>query len=218
MSLTLGCNRIQIQDHSRTVYVPENDLAKLMYYLKCVSNVLNYRELDKYTDYANYNLLSQEDEKKVYAFALILKPEILLKANVFIIAPNLLTKGSSNQFFIITDERIGVHVSQEVTIGGRAVKVLEVMICNENWIKDNYFQPLASIFSNYNSTETISSFNNNTHNTYRRNINSSGSSDCCSCKKCCLSLCIIIVGIIIIDVLVYKFFLKGSNSESDSSE
>ena len=209
MSASLAFKTIKFEDTSRTVTVPDNDLARLMYYLECVSSLLNYSEIQKYTDYKNYNLLSSDDQAKVCAFAILFSPEILLKANIFIIEPRLLTSGSRNQFFKITDERIGVHVDQEIVIGGRSVQVKKIMVCNQSWINVNYTKPLANLLSSNSSTETVSNLNNN--NTYV-NYNSSNTSNYCSCKKCCMWTCIIYIGIMIIGVLIVSFGSKGDDS------
>jgi hypothetical protein len=62
-----------------------------------------------------------------------------------LLVQDLLPDSSGNKFYKITDERIGVHVSQQVMIGGRAVKVLNIMACNSSWINRNYITPLERI-------------------------------------------------------------------------
>ena len=47
-----------------------------------------------------------------------------------------------NDFLKITDERIGVHVNQEIMIGGRSVKVLHIMVCKNNWLDKYYNIPI----------------------------------------------------------------------------
>ena len=213
MSVSLACKTIKFEDNSRTVTVPGNDLAKLMYYLECVSSLINYSEIKQYTDYQKYYLLSSDDQAKVCAFALLFNPKLLLNANIFIIEPRLLTSGTSNKFLKITDDRIGVHVDQEIVIEGRAVKVLEIMVCNESWIDKNYYKPLANLLNSYSSTETVTNLNNN--NTYA-NYNSSNTSNYCSCKKCCISTCVILVGLMIISGLISYFGSKGDDSSNSS--
>ena len=46
---------------------------------------------------------------------------------IFILDSRLLISGFDNEFYQITDERIGIHVNEEVMIGGRVVRVLKVM-------------------------------------------------------------------------------------------
>ena len=163
--------------------MPPNDLARLMYYLKCISCAINYNDVNKYTDFQKYHLLSQDDRTNVYALAILLSPKMFLDANIFIISPKLLTRGLDNQFLQITDDRIGVHVNQEIAIKGRIVKVSKVMVCNERWLDFYYYQPLAKLCNNNNNI----------------GFYSSSSSTCCTSKMC----------INIIIIMVILFFLLG---------
>jgi hypothetical protein len=45
MSITLGLNLIEVEDKTVKVSVPPNDLARLMYYLKCISCAINYNDV-----------------------------------------------------------------------------------------------------------------------------------------------------------------------------
>ena len=44
MSLDLDYKQLTLESTGSTTYVPENDLAKLMYYLNCVFSVIQYYE------------------------------------------------------------------------------------------------------------------------------------------------------------------------------
>ena len=114
MALTLGYKSLKVEDNTVEVQVPENDTAKLMYYLSCVSTVIMYDKANKLTDYRNYNSLTLEEQADVYACAILLNPKMFLDAGIFIINPKLLTRGLSNQFYKITDSRVGVHVNQKL--------------------------------------------------------------------------------------------------------
>ena len=39
-----------------------------------------------------------------------------------------------------------MHVNDTVPLGGRTVKVLKVMICNQFWLERNYYGPLKRAF------------------------------------------------------------------------
>ena len=56
---------MEVKPIDRTVTVPDNRLAKLMYYLACVFKVIQYDQNPRLTDFQNYYLLSNEEEQTV---------------------------------------------------------------------------------------------------------------------------------------------------------
>ena len=198
MALTLGYKSLKVEDNTVEVQVPENDTAKLMYYLSCVSTVIMYDKANKLTDYKNYDLLTIDEMADVYACAILLNPKMFLDAGIFIINPNLLTRGLCNQFYKITDSRVGVHVNQEIAVGGVSVKVLQIMVCDESWINKYYIRPLENLEAirrrNANRYQIDSSPNYNNDYHYIRNRQESR----CTGKKCCIWMTIIIVVAVII--------------------
>ena len=92
-----------------------------------------------------------------------------------------------NEFYQITDDKIGVHINSEVVIGGKVVKVLKIMACTEDLIFRNYNNPYQS----YNKTQLTSNNNYNYSNYNNTNNNN-------SCFKICIGLIVVIIIIIII--------------------
>ena len=45
----------------------------------------------------------------------------------------------------MTDETNGIHVDEEITIGGRVVKVNKIMVCNNNWLSVYYYSPISVV-------------------------------------------------------------------------
>ena len=146
MSGNFNFNRMQVQLDSHRVFVPDDDVARLMYYLSCVDYVINYQEIDRLSDYKNYASLTYEELVALFKLVIIFDPKYFIEKGVFIINQNLLPIGSSNQFYQITNKRIGIHINSEMLIGGRSVKVLRVMVCNKNWLIRYYFNPWKNIF------------------------------------------------------------------------
>ena len=181
MQATLGYNKTQVERTTTKTVVPGNDIAKLMYYLDCVATVLQYDINSRYRDYKKYFNLTEKEEEEVLVIALFFNPKILMDYNIFILNSRLLRPEFDNEFFKITDERIGIHINEEVMLGGRQVKVLEIMACNENWIQTYYLDPIKNI----NNMKKIA--------------------DCCKCikrnKKCCIIIIVIIVIIVIADII-----------------
>ena len=63
MSAIFNEGRIEVEVIGRTVTIPDNDFARLMYYLSCVDTVISYDELDLLSDYEKYDLLTVEQKE-----------------------------------------------------------------------------------------------------------------------------------------------------------
>ena len=135
MSLDLNYQSLGVKTTGSSTTVPDNNLAKLMYYLDCVfAVILSDDDTDRYTDYHNYDLLSAEEEQVVLGLVALFNPKIMIKLGLFIIDSRFLLSNKDNEFFEITDSRLGIHVNSEVMIGGVYRKVKNVMFCNNYWI------------------------------------------------------------------------------------
>ena len=140
-------NRMGIKAIGQRTSVPDNDLARLMYYLSCVDTVIQYHEIDRLTDYQNYDSLDVEDITVLLELVILFNPKFLVDKGIFILDESLLPNDLDNQFYQITDERIGIHINNEIMVSGRTVKVLKVMACDEDWIFRNYINPLKRAFN-----------------------------------------------------------------------
>ena len=126
--------------------VPNDNVAKLMYYLSCVDTVINYQGIDKLSDFRNYERLTVDDMTDLFKLVLLFNPEIFLNANIFILQTDPLPNGADNQFYEIINERIGIHINNQIVIGGRTVRVMKFMVCNPAWLIRNYYRPWKNIF------------------------------------------------------------------------
>ena len=77
-------NQVQIKPFGEVVDIPDDDVAKLMYYLSCVDTVINYNEIDKLSDYENYDLLTVDEMAQLFRLVLLFNPEEFIKARIFI--------------------------------------------------------------------------------------------------------------------------------------
>ena len=140
-------NRMGIEAIGERTSVPNNDLARLMYYLSCVDTVIQYDEIDRLADYQNYYLLDVNDTVVLLELVLLFNPKFFIEKGIFILDESLLPYDLDNQFYKITDERIGMHINNQIIVGGRTVNVLKVMVCNEDWLFRNYINPLKRAFN-----------------------------------------------------------------------
>ena len=174
-----------------TTTIPNNRLAKLMYYLHCVCAVVQYDGIDRLTDYRYYNYLSNEEEQTVIGLVSIFNPSVMTNLGLFIVDPRFVPSGSRNEFFQLTDSRLGFHVNSEVIIGGVSRKVLKIMTCISSWLDDYYWEPMAS----YTRPRLPPSTNRTNNRTNNNNDNcceclEKGFDHCCCCLDCqCPSYC-----------------------------
>ena len=75
MSATLGLNSLKIEFTGKTITVPQNNIARLMYYLSVVMDVIQYKAESRLIDFNNYSQLSEEEKVAVYKLALLLNPK-----------------------------------------------------------------------------------------------------------------------------------------------
>ena len=186
MNGTLIDTTLKVEGFGVTAHVPNNDIAKLMYYLDCVFAVIEYEQDSKFTDYQHYYNLNVNEQNAVCALALLFNPKILIDAKIFIVDPNLVPAGTSNQFYKITDQRVGIHVNEEVMIAGRAIKVLKIMACKQAWLNSYYLGPIERINNRYQAKEKNYYVNNYPNTEYYSNNNNNQ-----RCKKCCTTIFII---------------------------
>ena len=99
MSATLAMKNIRVKAFGTTTTVPNNAIAKLMYYLDCITAVLDIDD-SKLNDYQNYDELTGEQLLAVYLLAKLYHPSILIKSGVFILDEKLLYD-TNNQFYEI---------------------------------------------------------------------------------------------------------------------
>ena len=107
-----------------------------------------------------------------------------MDAKIFIPDSNLVPSSKSNQFYKITDDRIGIHVNEEIVIGGRVVRVLKIMAMTSGWLNNNYFYPMERI--------------NNRYENRPKTVNCK-----CSFKCCCKYTCAVMIGIIILSIILH---------------
>ena len=84
MNIGLTSKRIAVRDTTREVFIPGNPKAKLMYYLNCISVVLNTNKLSRYINYSQYYLIPDSEIPEIVALALLFSPEIMIKSRIFI--------------------------------------------------------------------------------------------------------------------------------------
>ena len=198
MSATLAMKNIKIRAFGSTTTVPKNAIAKMMYYLHCVSVVIDYQDLNL-TNYKNYDEIKAAKLLEIYVMAKLLNPALFIEKGIFIVDKKLIID-ADNQFYEITNETIGLHASKEIVIEGKTVKVVKLMACNDDWLSRHYFKPINEIEDlvnhikidesrNYHSQiiDTQTSIRDDPF--CRRIITTKTESKFCCCALCCFLTC-----------------------------
>ena len=149
MSLTMGYQSLDVKGYGSSTTIPQNNLALLMYYLDCVFEVVEIKESGRLTDYKNFHKLSREEEELVLSLAILFSPKIMTESGLFLLGSRYVPSDSSNQFYELGKNNMGIHINSEVIIGGVSRKVLKVMGCTESWINRNYYNPMQAYSSGY---------------------------------------------------------------------
>ena len=143
MQVDLTMNKFRVRDTTINVTVPPNDIAKLMYYLSCVYEVLFLQDLIPYINYQYYYNLLNEQIYNVINYAKLFNPTKMASIKAFILDDNVY--GIKNRFYEITDETYGIHANEEFVIGGKIVKIAKIMVYRTEWVIENYYLPLQRI-------------------------------------------------------------------------
>ncbi|KAL3847959.1 hypothetical protein ACJMK2_018848 [Sinanodonta woodiana] len=134
---------IEFKVISRSVTVPDDPRAKLMYYLDCMCTVVDLSNtspnLQRLRNYTNYGLTSDEKERLII-LCVLLDPDEFIDKCIF--QNDAMCLNSSNKFYEITQVNNHLLVAGNVLIGGRNRQVNKIMAFTMNWIQNNYYTPL----------------------------------------------------------------------------
>jgi len=127
--------------------VPDDDLAKVMYYLHCVTVGVGIDILqDDLVDYRNYRRLTATRIAAVLKCALELSPDELVGKLIFIDDDRDICREFSNEFLTISAACNVVSIQRGMVIAGKVQgQPTNVMFCKSSWITNNYTRPLERI-------------------------------------------------------------------------
>jgi len=146
MAAIIHGERVGIKDTTRSVTVPANPKAKLMYYLDCVATViqLDNPNLSRLRNFSSYYSLSDEETDALLILIVLLSPDKLI-GKVFFHREDC--GGRSNQFFELSAVTHMLAVSDNVLIGGESKRIAKIMFYQRSWMENNYIAPFRSFES-----------------------------------------------------------------------
>lgn len=119
-----------IERRTRKTTVRNNNIAKLMYYLNCVKQLVSF-DIPKFLiDYQNYDDLDSDDKNAVLLYAWLLASDDLLRHNV-IVQVSSLPGEFNNEFLDVARDKKGLTMTPELIFGERRVCTRQIMLCNQ---------------------------------------------------------------------------------------
>ena len=147
MAAVLGRTEIHLKKTGSSTTVPDNPIAKLMYYFDCVSSCVeadNDSNIRRLRDYTNYHRLSNEEKGQLLILCLALSPDNLIGAIFFPAKDEEDFDGCSNEFYELSTVSTKLVVAESLLIGGQQKQVRKIMMFKKSWIEKNYINPLLS--------------------------------------------------------------------------
>lgn len=134
-----------VKDTSADVTVPANNVARLMYYLRCVTRSLGVDVLPaRLVDFSRWAYLSDSEDDAVYTEAWRFSPDELLDKIIFHDTDGTLCGTSSNRFLELSEATSLLAVSGSAVVGGTSRTATRVMIFTTAWLTKFYIHPMRS--------------------------------------------------------------------------
>ena len=148
MAAVIGSTQIQVKKTGLTCTVPDNPIAKLMYYFNCVCSCVeadNDYTTRRLRNYNNYSSLSSQEEAQLLILCLALSPDKLIGSIFLPAGDDEDLGGCCNEFYEVSAISTRVLVSQSLLVGGQQKKVQKIMKFKKSWIEKYFINPLRSI-------------------------------------------------------------------------
>ncbi|KAK3596246.1 hypothetical protein CHS0354_028417 [Potamilus streckersoni] len=141
----LGKAELGVREIGVSVDIQSDPRARLMYYLSCMSTVLDLDDspnLSRLTNYSNY-FLSEDETFKLVTFCLLLSPELLLNKCIF--QDDDMCGNSENNFFEISAVQQKLLLTDSLVIGGIQRAVRKIMTFKMTWLERYWREPIKEL-------------------------------------------------------------------------
>ncbi|CAF3597048.1 unnamed protein product [Rotaria sp. Silwood1] len=140
-------NTYDISRSSRRVKVPDNSIAKLMYYLDCMCTLIEYDEsdLNRLRDYRNYDDLTDTDIRLLFVFCATLDPDIFIDKVMIEDRDGKMCGSSLNRIYDLGEVQRSFMVVNSIVVAGRTRRVKKIMAYRPQWLNKYYTQPMAQL-------------------------------------------------------------------------
>jgi len=146
MSVFFQKNEVELKRSGQTVTVPDNDVARLMYYLNCVCVAIQCdqdSEIRRFTNYSDWASLSVDGQKVLLALCYTFSPDILDDKVFF--HSDALCGDSTNEFYEVSQVRHQLLAAESIVIAGQTREVNKIMTYKMQWLEKYYLIPMQGL-------------------------------------------------------------------------
>lgn len=131
------------EDTGTSCAVPNNDVAKVSYYLHCVTVGCGLDIIvDDLVDYENVHKLSQARQDSIFEVAYSYSPKEMVGKTIFSDSDQSFTSEKSNVFLKITECTSVVAVTSSIVLGGKETEIKKVMLYTDSWLASYWAEPM----------------------------------------------------------------------------
>ncbi|CAF1532467.1 unnamed protein product [Didymodactylos carnosus] len=143
---------IELESVGLSTTVPDNDLARVMYYLSCVCSAIDYNDNDiqRYRNYNEYYRLTEEEKLLVVVLCGTLSPDVFIDKCWF--ESDALCGTSSNKFYNLKHFRADIIAVESIVIAGSRVQVKQIMTFKQ---VRNYIEPMKRLIQQYGNQRRL---------------------------------------------------------------
>ena len=171
---TLSSLSLNMTDCSLATSIANDDIARLMYYLKCVTDDRGYRLRILQGDlvhHQNYRSLSPTRIALVIQTAAELSPDLFIDKFIFRDDNcEVLEWGEGNKFVCISAACTIVSLQRDIFLMGKVRNATQVMFFDSSWLDSHYTQPIRRIVRTILGTKHCS--------------HCEGADGLCTCTRC----------------------------------
>ncbi|CAF0924921.1 unnamed protein product [Adineta steineri] len=207
MAIVFHENEISLEYIGTAVTVPNNDVARLMYYLNCVCVVIDCSrdpEIQRFTNYQKWYYLSRDEQKQLLLVCYTFSPDVF-NNRIFFHSDELCNE-NSNEFYTINQVRQQLLAADSIVIAGKIREVHKIMTYTMQWMRKFYIKPIARLAQELNTSRP--SISSTYTSTYTPNVIQQPTKDISSkmysacCCICTVVYCILCVTPPIVFVLI----------------
>jgi hypothetical protein len=138
-------NQIGMKKTGVSASIPNNDVARLMYYFNSVCQAIEYTDNDmqRYRNYHNWSSLSSREVRLLVALCYTLSPDVF--NNKVFFQSDALCGNSSNEFYEISQVSHQLLAVRSIVVAGRTRRVNKIMTYTMPWMRDYYLGPMMRL-------------------------------------------------------------------------